>query len=143
MGRKSRNKRIRKQLRPASAVETRAAMGRRAEPRSGAKAKVMKLLEAMVDAAQEDLTSRAEKPRVSYGQALRAGELLVRYEAEEAATEVPDEFADELAVEEFDEAAFEAELERKYPPLEDSPEMRERIKRIQKEVAAERTAPTG
>jgi len=47
----------------------------------------MKLLEAMVDAANEDLANGVEKPRVSYGQALRAGELLVRYEEEAAADE--------------------------------------------------------
>lgn len=88
MGRKSRNKRMRRLLRPA------ANPGRRVEPRvSSARAKVKRLLEAMVDAATEDLAGGAEKPRVSYGQALRAGELLVRYEAEEAAEQ--DEPADE------------------------------------------------
>lgn len=92
MGRKSRNKRMRRLLRPA------ANPGRRVEPRvSSARAKVKRLLEAMVDAATEDLAGGAEKPRVSYGQALRAGELLVRYEAEEAAEEAAeqDEPADE------------------------------------------------
>lgn len=94
MGRKSRNKRMRRLLRPA------ANPGRRAEPRvSSARAKVKRLLEAMVDAATEDLASGADKPRVSYGQALRAGELLVRYEAEEA-----DEQAEPAEVEAHDEA---------------------------------------
>lgn len=97
MGRKSRNKRIRKLLRPAAPG---ANPGRRAEPRvSSARAKVKRLLEAMVDAATEDLASGAEKPRVSYGQALRAGELLVRYEAEEA-----EEQAEPAEIEAQDEA---------------------------------------
>lgn len=85
MGRKSRQKRMRQMLRPGLA---KASAGRPAPVRrSSAKAKVMKLLEAMVDAANEDLANGVEKPRVSYGQALRAGELLVRYEEEAAADE--------------------------------------------------------
>jgi hypothetical protein len=92
---------MRRLLRPA------ANPGRRAEPRvSTARAKVKRLLEAMVDAATEDLASGAEKPRVSYGQALRAGELLVRYEAEEA--EEPDEPADEAEAADWPEPEFAA-----------------------------------
>ncbi|MCB9893214.1 MAG: hypothetical protein H6839_02045 [Planctomycetes bacterium] len=88
---------MRKLLRPG--VQPANEPGRRAPVRSaaGAKAKVKRLLEAMVDAAYEDLASGVEKPRVSYGQALRAGELLVRYEeAEEAEpAEEPAEDAEE------------------------------------------------
>lgn len=106
MGRKSRNKRMRRLLRPA------ANPGRRAEPRiSSARAKVKRLLEAMVDAATEDLASGAERPRVSYGQALRAGELLVRYEAEEASEQAepdsPDE-AEEFEAADWPESEFPA-----------------------------------
>lgn len=95
MGRKSRQKRMRQMLRPSMAKASSFAEASAARPagrpaparRSSAKAKVMKLLEAMVDAANEDLANGVEKPRVSYGQALRAGELLVRYEEEAAADE--------------------------------------------------------
>lgn len=95
MGRKSRQKRMRQMLRPAMAKASSFAEASADRPagrpaparRSSAKAKVMKLLEAMVDAANEDLANGVEKPRVSYGQALRAGELLVRYEEEAAADE--------------------------------------------------------
>lgn len=95
MGRKSRQKRMRRVLRPGLAKASSFAEASAARPagrpaparRSSAKAKVMKLLEAMVDAANEDLANGVEKPRVSYGQALRAGELLVRYEEEAAADE--------------------------------------------------------
>ena len=89
MGKKSRQKRMRRMLRPGP---TRVPASR-PEPgrRSNAKAKVMKQLEAMVDAANEDLASGAEKPRVSYGQALRAGELLVRYAEEESEQEAAPE----------------------------------------------------
>ena len=107
MGRKSRNKRMRRLLRPA------ANPGRRAEPRvSTARAKVKRLLEAMVDAATEDLASGAEKPRVSYGQALRAGELLVRYEAEEAAEQ------EEPAEVEAQDEATEVEAPDEWPEAE-------------------------
>ena len=137
MGRKSRNKRMRKLLRPAPA----AGVGRRAEPRSNAKAKVMKLLEAMVDAAQEDLTSGADKPRVSYGQALRAGELLVRYEAEESAVEP----ADEEAAEESGEPADITDPVASFAGLELSEDERQALMtRIRKEVApGQQTAQTG
>lgn len=89
MGRKSRQKRMRQMLRPSMAKASSGGPAGRPAParRSSAKAKVMKLLEAMVDAANEDLANGVEKPRVSYGQALRAGELLVRYEEEAAADE--------------------------------------------------------
>ena len=109
MGRKSRNKRMRKVLRPAVAPADNPGRRSVAKPASGAKAKVKRLLEAMVDAAYEDLASGVEKPRVSYGQALRAGELLVRYEeadeedaAEDAAVEGTDEYAVETQTGELD-----------------------------------------
>ena len=52
MGRKSRSKRMRKVLRPASAAAAQASAGRRAQVRSTAKAKVMKLLEGYGRRAQ-------------------------------------------------------------------------------------------
>ena len=88
MGRKSRQKRMRKVLRPGvrpGNPEAADNPGRRATSASG---KVMRLLEAMVDAAQEDLSNGAVKPRVSYGQALRAAELLMRYESEQEDAEL-------------------------------------------------------
>lgn len=95
MGRKSRSKRMQKLLRPGASPAHH--LGRRAPVRSGsgARAKVKRLLEAMVDAAYEDLASGVEKPRVSYGQALRAGELLVRYEEDDAESEEAEQSEDE------------------------------------------------
>lgn len=115
MGRKSRQKRMRQMLRPSMAKASSFAEASAARPagrpaparRSSAKAKVMKLLEAMVDAANEDLANGVEKPRVSYGQALRAGELLVRYEDEAAAEE-----ADEQQPEPLPFTSVEQELDR-------------------------------
>lgn len=115
MGRKSRQKRMRQMLRPSLAKASSFAEASAARPagrpaparRSSAKAKVMKLLEAMVDAANEDLANGVEKPRVSYGQALRAGELLVRYEDEAAAEE-----ADEQQPEPLPFTSVEQELDR-------------------------------
>lgn len=109
MGRKSRQKRMRQMLRPAMAKASSGGPAGRPAParRSSAKAKVMKLLEAMVDAANEDLANGVEKPRVSYGQALRAGELLVRYEEEAAAEE-----ADEQQPEPLPFTSVEQELDR-------------------------------
>lgn len=115
MGRKSRQKRMRQMLRPGLAKASSFAEASADRPagrpaparRSSAKAKVMKLLEAMVDAANEDLANGVEKPRVSYGQALRAGELLVRYEDEAAAEE-----ADEQQPEPLPFTSVEQELDR-------------------------------
>ena len=106
MGRKSRNKRMRKLLRPGTTPANQPGRRSPTQSTSAAKTKVKRLLEAMVDAAYEDLASGAEKPRVSYGQALRAGELLVRYEEDEA-----DETA---AGDGTDETAEEVEVERAY-----------------------------
>jgi hypothetical protein len=101
---------MRRLLRPA------ANPGRRAEPRvSSARAKVKRLLEAMVDAATEDLASGAEKPRVSYGQALRAGELLVRYEAEESEEQAEPAEVEAQDEETEDEAADWPEAEDPAP----------------------------
>lgn len=109
MGKKSRQKRMRRMLRPGYAKASSGGPVGRPAParRSSAKAKVMKLLEAMVDAANEDLANGVEKPRVSYGQALRAGELLVRYEEEAAAEE-----ADEQQPEPLPFTSVEQELDR-------------------------------
>ena len=119
MGRKSRQKRLRQMLRPGLAKASSFAEASADRPagrpaparRSSAKAKVMKLLEAMVDAANEDLANGVEKPRVSYGQALRAGELLVRYE-EEAAEEAAEDAGQEGQAEGLLDKLVGEELER-------------------------------
>lgn len=115
MGKKSRSKRMRRQLRP-SVGSPHPDAGRRAElkPRSSAKTKVMKLLEAMVDAASEDLASGADKPRVSFGQALRAGELLVRYEESEKRAAEEEADADEVDEDTYEDVDESPEA----PPIE-------------------------